>query len=513
MKYLATEMKAFESQLFSEEFLLSIRSRICNIFLSFRERGFELSDEFIGSTEVVAHYGGSYITISNKCLSDLLDQMETRSGHTVNNINEAEDFMDTQDAPAVKQAKPRTTPPEVAERRLGLGKKICIIGIGNCGNQIAALAEKRYPQLADCVYINTSNSDLSQVKNDSNLKYRIGEGVLEGTGKNRAKMKDALQVDIKKILGDSKFQSTIANKKYILVISSAAGGTGSGSAPVFAEILMNATVGPNIILVGILPSLNESEMELGNALEFLDELYNDTSENLTYMLYDNDNATGMSPTEALVAVNDAVVEDIRILSGIDNHPTPYKSMDDADMEAVSTVPGRLIICRINKGLTEKYLEDNDIGDIIIQALKKSYQAETNRDGKVFRWGINTYFTDRVYKLVKMNLDKLCTFLGTPAERFDHNAVNEGHESANFIYLMAAGMGPITDKVGRMNDRIEYLREVKSGVRNSEFKIEETSASYAAMEDLKNARNIQIIGKKAVTDSDLANIFNKFRKQN
>ena len=44
-------------------------------------------------------------------------------------------------------------------------KKVAIIGVGNCGGQIAYLAEKKYPELFDTVYINTSLSDLSMVSN------------------------------------------------------------------------------------------------------------------------------------------------------------------------------------------------------------------------------------------------------------------------------------------------------------------------------------------------------------
>ena len=80
--------------------------------------------------------------------------------------------------------------------------KFAIIGIGNCGNQVAYLAEKKYGTLFESIYINTSSSDLSQIQpSNENLVFKIGdEDEVEGSGKNRSKMKEYLRSDIKNIL-------------------------------------------------------------------------------------------------------------------------------------------------------------------------------------------------------------------------------------------------------------------------------------------------------------------------
>ena len=194
-------------------------------------------------------------------------------------------------------------------------KKIAIVGIGNAGSQVANMAENRYPELFDCVYINSSEADLAMVSERSEYKYKIGDrDEIEGSGKNRLRMKQYLKADINKILGDQKLQVCLSTKKYVFVIASAAGGTGSGAAPVLTELLGQMFPDANFVLVGILPQLGASLMELGNTLEFLTELYDGLGDGTTYMIYDNDTTSNMPPTKALEAVNEQIVEDLRVLS-------------------------------------------------------------------------------------------------------------------------------------------------------------------------------------------------------
>ena len=335
-------------------------------------------------------------------------------------------------------------------------KSILILGIGNAGCQVANLAEKRYPILFDTIYINSSDADLAMVQGA--IKFKIGEKI-EGTGKNRLKMKQYLKDDIKNILNNQTFGETMSGKKYVFVVASTAGGTGSGSAPVMMEVLRTCFPNKKYVLVGILPQLQASLMEQGNTIEFLNELYEELGSDTTYMIYDNETSSvGYSPTEGLEIVNDAIVEDIRVLSGIDNYPTPYDSIDEADLQSIISTPGRLLVVRIKKGLTEKVFEDNQIDDMIIKSIKQSHHTETDRNRKVVRWGIITYFTESVNRLYMASLEKLNSFLGTPVERFNHHAINDKPEAHNFFYLISSGLSPINDRIKRINERIESLKQ-------------------------------------------------------
>lgn len=388
-------------------------------------------------------------------------------------------------------------------------KNSVIIGVGNCGSQIAWLAEQRYPELFDCVYINTSSSDLSMVRSNDSIKIKIGtKNMAEGSGKNRSKMKDYLEEDISDLLRNQSFTDVILDKKYCYVVCSAAGGTGSGAGPVLMAILKQCFPDTNFILVVVMPQVSASIMEQGNALEFAQELFSDAiGEDTVYMVYDNEKMANYSPTRCLEAVNEEIVEDLRILTGIDNYATPYESIDDADMESILTTPGRLLITRIQKGLTEKYMEDAALDDLIIKTIKNGAQAETDRNKRVIRWGIITYMTDEVNRLYDSRHEKLQEFIGTPIERFNHNAINDGNESLNFLYLIAAGMSPINDRVKKITERIEELEHALAKEDADKFVLSGEGASYNVMEE-RRKEDRRNRAQKTVSTSD---IFNRFRK--
>lgn len=385
-------------------------------------------------------------------------------------------------------------------------KKIAIVGVGNCGSQVAALAEKKYGTLFDCIYVNTSESDLAMAGTASSLKFHIGEkDEVEGSGKNRSKMKEYLRADINSLFGNKSFQDCISDKRYCFIITSAAGGTGSGAGPVLTEFMKQLFPDVNFILIGVLPQIGASLMEQGNTLEFLNELYDVLDENTTYMIYDNETTKDLPPTKALEVVNENIVEDIRILTGIDNYPTPYESIDDADMESILTTPGRILVARVTKGLSEKTIEDNNLDDIIIKTIKNSCHTETNRDQRVVRWGVITYFTDQVNKLYNGDLEKVREFIGTPVERFNHNAINEGDEKLNFIYIIASGLSPINDRVKRVKERIDVLKNALATDETSKYIMSGDGSSY----DFMNRRKKE--NKKNNTPESINpnDIFKKF----
>lgn len=389
-----------------------------------------------------------------------------------------------------------------------LEKKIAIIGLGNAGGQIACLAEKRYPELFDCVYINSSEADLAMVQTTSSLKYKIGDREkIEGSGKDRAKMKEYLRAGAKKIITDERFRDIIATKKYCFIISSTAGGTGSGSAPLLMELLRQLFPETAFILVAVLPQLGASLMEQGNTLEFLNELYELLGDKTTYMIYDNETVADLPPTTALEKVNDSVVEDLRVLSGVDNYPTPYESIDEADMEVIIRTPGRLLVTRVNKGLTEKAMEDNRLDDIIVKAIKNSNHCETDRNKKVIRWGIITYFTDEVNKLYAPTLEGLIKFIGTPKERFNHNAVNPNQESLNFLYMIASGLSPINDRARKITERVEELKEMLANEETNRYVLSGDVETYSSAAERKKIES----RAKEGTQVDAAAIFDKFMK--
>ena len=107
-----------------------------------------------------------------------------------------------------------------------------VIGIGNCGNQVAKLAMNELK--CDVLAINSSKNDLST----------LGEGVPvlclgdeRGAGKNRTEAKLFLKKSIMDMIQKEEIKNFMSEKDVIFIVSSTGGGTGSGMAPVLSSII------------------------------------------------------------------------------------------------------------------------------------------------------------------------------------------------------------------------------------------------------------------------------------
>ena len=161
-----------------------------------------------------------------------------------------------------------------------------VIGLGNTGNQIAALAaeELKIPAMA----INSSEKDLETIANKiPKILISDTEGASKGAGKNRALAKSYLKDSILSIISKEDVQTFISDLNVLFLVSSTGGGTGSGTALLMANIISSMFVDTHVIIVGILPVMSEALSAHVNSLEYLNELYGNL-ENQTYMLYDND---------------------------------------------------------------------------------------------------------------------------------------------------------------------------------------------------------------------------------
>ena len=112
--------------------------------------------------------------------------------------------------------------------------KVSLIGIGNCGNQIAALAKKQGGINVAC--INTSENDIAtlpaEVQDDC---YLVGDS--QGSGKDRTEAKKFLKSSVMSLVADERFKAQVADSDAIFIVSSTGGGTGSGMAPLMASII------------------------------------------------------------------------------------------------------------------------------------------------------------------------------------------------------------------------------------------------------------------------------------
>lgn len=378
--------------------------------------------------------------------------------------------------------------------------QVGIIGIGNTGNQVAALAHERLsvPVLA----INSSEKDLETIPIDIPKKLiKSAAGTSHGAGKDRTLAKTYLRDSIKELLGDTELVSLLTDKKLdvVFVVSSTGGGTGSGTAPMMANIIAEAYANIKVILVGVLPVNNEALSAHVNTLEYLSELYK-VLDGQTYMLYDNDKCAGMPSYQIMEKVNNEIVSDIDVLRCQYNYTTKFDSIDDRDAMRLISYPGRILVSRI-EDFKEKDCDTHTIEEMLIDNIKRNCHVEAQRDKKIMASGIITNLSQTLTEEFDNNIPSVREFVGDPVHAFNHIYVNDDRKKPNNVFLIMSGLTPVNDKINIISDRVEEIEE-KQRVMESD-----DALSSVALSDLSS----KIADKqKEVKDTvNVKDIFAKF----
>lgn len=376
---------------------------------------------------------------------------------------------------------------------------IGIIGIGNTGNQIAKLGHEELacPALA----INSSEKDLETI-GDTIPKILISdkEGLSKGAGKDRALAKKYLKESIMKMMGDEALQATMDGLDIVFVVSSTGGGTGSGTAPLLANIISETYADTKCILVGVLPVNNEALSAHVNSLEYLNELYN-VLDQQTYMLYDNDRLADMPNYQILDTINKEIVSDFKVLRCDYNYVTKYDSIDDRDMMRLISFPGRLVVARV-ENFKEKDIDSKDIEDLIIEKIKTSAHADVQRDKKIVASGVIVDLNETLITKFDNNVPKVRQFIGDPIHAFNHISVNSDRKLPNNVFYIMSGLSPVNSRMAIISDRIEEIEEAQKAITNDDDVL--TSI------DLDSLSSVTEDKEKDVKDEvHLKDIFNKF----
>ncbi len=203
-----------------------------------------------------------------------------------------------------------------------------ILGLGQCGSNIASLCEqKQYTT----VYLNTSTEDLNTVKG----VHKIHIDGADGAAKDRRKVlqlaTESFQDIIEKI-------NSILTQKYILVLCSSSGGTGSGlSTPILRYLSQTGKV---CIPVVVLPDETvESAKACENAYNTCAELMSIQGLGATFLL---DNAN-----DDKFAINQKFVNEFDAFINLKNSSV-YGNIDMAERKQILSCPGVTVIGKLSK---------------------------------------------------------------------------------------------------------------------------------------------------------------------
>jgi cell division GTPase FtsZ len=360
-----------------------------------------------------------------------------------------------------------------------------IIGVGNAGNQVAALANAtlKIPVVA----INSSDKDLETVP-DGIIKKKISDaaGKSNGAGKDRRLAKSFLKDSVQSIVASEDIQDVLKTLDFCFIVSSTGGGTGSGIAPLLTSLINSVFPDLHTILVGILPVESEALSAHVNTVEYLNELYQNLPEQ-PYMLYDNDKYAGDSAYHIMNTVNDEIVKDIDVLRCSYNYTTKYASIDDRDMTRMLITPGRVVVARLD-AFKDKECDNKNIESMLIDVLKRNAHAEFQRDKKVDTTGIIVNLSQPIMEEFNDTVPSVVDFIGEPIHSFQHIHVNEERKLDNSVFYILTGLTPINDKIGKIEDRIEDINEKRKSMQEENLlgELDITSLSNAVADKVNTS---------------------------
>ena len=203
-----------------------------------------------------------------------------------------------------------------------------ILGLGQCGGNIATLFEQK--QYAT-VYLNTSKEDLNAIKG----VHKIHIDGADGAAKDRRKV---LQLATESFQGIIEKINSILTQKYILILFSSSGGTGSGlSTPILRYL---SQIGKICIPVIVLPDENiESAKACENAYNSCAEVMSIQGLGATFLL-DNSN-------DDKFTINQKFVNEFDTFINIKNSSV-YGNIDMAERKQILSCPGVAVIGKLSK---------------------------------------------------------------------------------------------------------------------------------------------------------------------
>lgn len=342
--------------------------------------------------------------------------------------------------------------------------KIGVIGLGNCGGQMADLAAAHGFGAAA---MNASQKDLDLLKNDI-LLFPVGDG--KGTGKSRENSKEFFIQRIN-MVQDSAFKEFVDNHDCIVIATSTGGGFGSGSSLVLREILGKLYPNKAIIVAGVLPFDDEGYTAQNHSIEWLQELTETEEGSATYMIYDNNIWANKPKQKVCELINNQFVSDLKVIRGDYINSTTTGGIDNRDMMTAISAPGRLFIDAIEL-LEEADIVDNSIIATIQEHIREHSAHAQLSDDKVISASAMMYTLREDFAPYTPNLkSELQEAFGVHLNDYDNFAdVPMDFEEQDSVALLLCGLSQPTLRINRLINKRDKLEEDILGRKHAESKL-------------------------------------------
>lgn len=332
-----------------------------------------------------------------------------------------------------------------------------IIGVGNCGCQIVKMIATN-PNLSDVtlfaidsVTSHVTMEDIQRVK-----YFSIQSDEKQGSGRSRERGAEMFKYHDSKHDFDEIYTACQTAKSPVIVITSGAGGTGSGSTPYLCNVLISH--GVYVIPVIISPNKNDPDAFHLNSNDLFIELAALKDKNgddaiKAYSVFENKRGDA-----EYSYVNNEVMNMIEIILGKKYDTTDKDSIDDSDLDTILNVPGRFIAASAT-GTTIENLK-REIFNKLFNGFQPVFSDEDAKGTIVTAFSLKSMYADKDFKSVFEDINKRLT------HTFDEyrNIVLDDNEGIMEASVIIVGLNKAQTK--EIKTDYNFAQSMSSGIAKS-----------------------------------------------
>lgn len=393
-----------------------------------------------------------------------------------------------------------------------LKDKICFIGIGQCGGNIAVQAKR---EGFSSGIINTSYED-TESESMRIITDKLIVGNTGGCGKDRTIGQDIVKKEYKTIVNwiKEKFIDIIDDIKIIYLCFSTSGGTGSGIGPILINVLQKMFEYSDITFsaIAVVPEIEESTVSLYNSRKCLEELY---KLNIPLLIPDNSKATNKSSRKALYDnINKNIIKGISNFLE-DRESSTISNMDQKDKLKLLSTNGIMTIA-VTPVVENELSDPNSLSNVIQVAINHSVYTNNKLTRLIRRIGFIFEIPEKYSKNIDYKI--ISKDIGSSTEVFE-GIYDKGKNDIYSITIILTGLPFPESKIKEISDILKndteitkkMIEEQKSNPFDDIFDEEDIFDGFFNEDTKKNKNNKSNgLSEKNISSSlDLESLFNQY----
>ena len=304
-----------------------------------------------------------------------------------------------------------------------------VIGLGNTGSVIVRdLAKKGINNVKlFAIDSQTKHVSLDDINKITYIPIIADDNV--GSGRDRERGRAMFLWNQKEGKLDEMYKACESTDT-IFVISSAAGGTGSGSCPSLCEELSRRNEDAKVIPIIVCPNMEDPDAYHYNTNDLMLEL--DKAGIESYVIFRNPNSSDYEK------INKEIVESIDLLLGNKYEHTDNDSIDASDLNNILLVKGRIIAVSVSGDTVD------EVRKKLMKELVSSYQPSwdpSNVGYGVAAFGMKSINAGEDSKIIE---NDILPKLAHCSDRYKNIVIDDNNGKVD-VTLIVAGLPPVDFK--------------------------------------------------------------------